>query len=81
MAAITIRNVDETLKRRLRMQAAAHGRSMEEEARAILRSVLNQEPVRSEALGSTLHALFTRHGGVELVLPEREPMRAPPSFE
>jgi len=49
---ITIRNLDETVKQRLRMLAAEHGRSMEAEARAILTrvSLAPQEsanPVRS----------------------------------
>ena len=47
MASITIRNLDDTLKRRLRIRAAEHGRSMEEEAREILRSAVNDSaPVR-----------------------------------
>ena len=37
MASITIRNLDDDVKRRLRIRAAEHGRSMEEEAREILR--------------------------------------------
>jgi antitoxin FitA len=37
MASITIRNLEELLKARLRIRAATHGRSMEEEARDILR--------------------------------------------
>lgn len=81
MAAITIRNVDDALKKRLRMQAAAHGRSMEEEARDILRAALSREPARSENLGSALHELFKSHGGVDLDIPEREPMREPPRFD
>ena len=36
MASITIRNLDDETKRRLRIQAAEKGRSMEEEARVIL---------------------------------------------
>ncbi len=40
MASITIRNLEEPLKARLRIRAATHGRSMEEEARDILRNVL-----------------------------------------
>jgi len=39
MASITIRNLEVDLKRRLRIRAAEHGRSMEEEARDILRVV------------------------------------------
>ncbi len=37
MASITIRNLDDGLKRRLRVRAAENGRSIEEEARATLR--------------------------------------------
>ena len=46
MASITIRNIEDSLKSRLRIQAAYHGRSLEDEARDILRSVLNREPAR-----------------------------------
>jgi plasmid stability protein len=81
MPAITIRNVDDALKKRLRMQAAAHGRSMEDEARQILRAALNQESTPSGGVGSALHALFEPYGGVELELPEREPIRTPPRFD
>ena len=37
MASITIRNLDDTVKERLRVRAAMHGRSMEDEARLILK--------------------------------------------
>ena len=36
MAVLKIRNLDETVKRRLQTRAARHGRSVEAEARAIL---------------------------------------------
>lgn len=42
MASITIRNLEDDLKRRLRIRAAENGRSMEEEARAILRLVVTE---------------------------------------
>lgn len=42
MATLTIRNLDESIKRRLRVRAAEHGVSMEEEARAILRASLTE---------------------------------------
>ncbi len=38
MASITIRQLDDELKKRLRLRAASHGRSMEDEARVILRA-------------------------------------------
>ena len=36
MASLTIRNLDDDLKQRLRLRAASDGRSMEEEIRQIL---------------------------------------------
>ncbi|CAJ92832.1 Plasmid stabilization protein [Cupriavidus necator] len=44
MATLTIRNIDHELKARLRIEAAQHGRSMEEEVREILRRALNKRP-------------------------------------
>jgi phosphopantothenoylcysteine decarboxylase/phosphopantothenate--cysteine ligase len=38
MASITIRQIEESLKQQLRLRAAAHGRSMEDEVRTILRA-------------------------------------------
>ncbi len=42
MASITIRNLDDDIKHLLRVRAAEHGRSMEEEARDILRRVMGE---------------------------------------
>jgi plasmid stability protein len=81
MASITIRNLDDPLKARLRIQAAIHGRSMEDEARDILRSALSREPSRQGNLATAIRARFAPLGGVELPTVPREPMRAPPSFD
>ena len=54
MATLTIRDVDEELKARLRVRAAEHGRSMEAEVRAILRLSLDA-PVLPGGLGSRIH--------------------------
>jgi antitoxin FitA len=80
MASITIRSIEDALKSRLRIQAAFHGRSMEDEARGILRSALNREPARPGNLAASIRARFSRFGGVELPVVPREPMREPPSF-
>ena len=48
MASITIRNLDDEVKTRLRVRAAGNGRSMEEEARQILRKAVGRTP-RSRA--------------------------------
>lgn len=81
MATMTIRNVDEELKSRLRIRAAVHGRSMEDEAREILRASLSTEPVRQESWVDSVRARVEAAGGVDLELPVREPMRDPPGFD
>src|SRR5882724_8725498 len=81
MATLTIRDLDETLKRSLRIRAASRNRSMEEEARQILRAALLETPAPTGDLASRIRARFAGLGDVELPLAEREPMRAPPSFD
>jgi antitoxin FitA len=78
MASITIRRLDATLIARLRARAADHGRSMEEEAREILRNILQAEPRKELDLGSAIRRHFAHIGGVDLVLPRREAVRRPP---
>ena len=80
MASITIRNLDEALKRSLRIRAAEHGRSMEEEAREILRQAMSR-PAPAADLGQAIHRRFAALGGVDLELPAREPMPAPPRLD
>ncbi len=80
MATLTIRNFDDVLKDRLRMTAASHGCSMEEEVRTILRRALTQAPATG-GLGSRVHARFAAVGGLELELPERTEAPRPASFD
>ncbi len=81
MASITIRNLDNDVKTRLRVRAASNGRSMEEEVRRILAEAVERNTAPAQGLGTALHELFKPFGGVELELPPREPMREPPRFE
>jgi len=81
VASITIRNLDDSLKSRLRVQAAVHGRSMEDEARDILRTALNREPAAQGNLAASIRARFAKIGGVELPTMPREAIRPPPSFD
>ena len=78
MASVTIRNLDERTMARMRVRAARHGRSMEEEARTLLRTALLEDSVAGGKLADAIRARFRRLGGVELRLPAREPMREPP---
>ena len=80
MASITIRNLDDDVKTRLRTRAAGNGHSMEEEARLILRETVGRE-AEPENLAAFIHECFAPYGGVELELPPRGPMREPPRFD
>lgn len=73
---MTIWNIDDTIKNRLRLRAAMHGRSMEEEARDILRSALSTEIPRPRNLGQAILERFSVLGGVDLPDQPREPIRA-----
>jgi plasmid stability protein len=77
MASITIRKLEETTKRKLRMRAARHGRSMEQEAREILKSALNRAEDSPPDLGEAIRRRFAPLGGVELKIPPRGPIRDP----
>lgn len=77
MASLTIRNLDEAAKHALRVRAAQHGVSMEEEARRILRSALGgaRYPAR---LGDHLLERFQNVSDDAFALPERQmPRKAP----
>lgn len=80
MASLTIRNLDDAVKRGLRIRAAERGRSMEEEARDILRQAVRGE-APSGNLGLSIHRRFAAFGGVDLELPERSAGRDIPGFE
>lgn len=80
MASITIRNLDDSLKRRLRMLAARHGCSMEHEVREILRVTLANRTAPAPNLAEAVRRRFEPLGGVELKVPQREPTRKPPGF-
>ncbi|WP_433007305.1 FitA-like ribbon-helix-helix domain-containing protein [Kribbella sp. CA-294648] len=73
MAVITVRNLDDKVKHRLRVRAARHGRSMEAEVRAILVDAVDGdgEVDERENLGMALHRRFAEIGGVDLELPAR----------
>ena len=80
MASITIRNIDDELKQRLRLRAAEHGHSMEEEARIILKDGLESTFQTGADLWRAVRAIVEPIGGIELDIPPREPMREPPDF-
>lgn len=64
----------------LRVVAARHGRSMEEEARQIIRQALTKQDKKG-GLGSRIHARFSAVGGVDLELPKRSSKARAASFD
>ena len=78
MATITIRNLDDDVKTRLRVRAAANDRSREEEVRIILRDDVKDGRTSPRDLAKFTRECFASLGGVELEPPPRGPMREPP---
>ena len=76
MSTLPVRNTEPVIKDKLRLMAAAHGHSIEEEVRSILRQAMT-EVARPSGLGSRTHARFADMGDVALPLPERSD---PPRF-
>jgi plasmid stability protein len=70
LSALSIRNLDDEVKERLRVRAARHGRSMEAEVRAILTDAV-AEPREAPSMFHALMGRFGELGGVELELPPR----------
>lgn len=84
MATLTIRNLDDDLKSRLRIRAARHDHSMEEEARSILRTALSDSEnlEESKGIGTRIRNRLNDLGGVELDLPRRtEKPRVPENLQ
>lgn len=82
MASLTIRNVDPEVKHRLRVRAARAGRSMEAEARRILKDALGSEEEGPVNLAEAIRRRFAPYGGVDdLELPPRELAGEPIKFD
>lgn len=62
MAQLLIRNLEAHIKVRLERRAKCRGRSMEEEAKEILRNALREEDTPATGLGTAIAALFSPLG-------------------
>jgi plasmid stability protein len=69
MAQFVVRNVDDSVKTRLKRRARRNGHSMEEEIRDILRDAVKEESDSGRGLGTEISALFSRVG-IESDIPE-----------
>jgi plasmid stability protein len=80
MAAITIRNIDDELKTRLRLQAAQHGCSMEQEVRHILQNAVAADQPQTLNFAQMVSKRFKGLNADDLPIPDRMPVRTPPDF-
>lgn len=78
MATLTIRNLEDDVRDKLRVRAAQHGRSMEDEVRVILRGAVSQGAPGE--IWKRSRELFSRDDGIVLSLPDRSDDRASPDF-
>lgn len=85
MGAITVRNLDEDIKKALRKRAAERGVSMEQEVRDVLRDSVKRDFAPGErqlTFSQSVEILKEKYGAFELDVPERrQAMREPPRFE
>ena len=81
MASFTIRNLDDSLKARLRVRAAKHGRTMSDEARDVLRTALASERQPLRDLATAIQRRFSSLGGIDVPATPRAAMREPPDFK
>lgn len=83
MSSITIRNLDDKLKASLRLRAARHGLSMEQEVRNILQSTLaaDASPASGLEFALRIHQRFKGLGAEDLSRPGRLPARSVPNFD
>ena len=81
MASITVRNLEESTKRKLKVRAARNGNSMEQEVREIIESALQQQSLDQPKTGAefaeSIHRRFARLGGLELETRPKEFMPDP----
>jgi plasmid stability protein len=78
MGSIIIRRLDDRIKAKLRIRAASHGRSMEAEAREILKEAVTAKPARKLGLAASIRRHLAPLGGVELATRPPEAIRRPP---
>lgn len=81
MSSITVRNLDESVKASLRLRAARHGWSMEQEVRQILEQALAPEQVQQTSFAELVNRRFSGLDVQDLPTPARQPARTPPAFD
>jgi plasmid stability protein len=81
MSSLTVRNLDESVKNSLRVRAARHGLSMEEEVRQILQKIVAPEQAGHVSFAERVNSRFTKLKVDSLPIPARQAARTPPTVD
>jgi len=81
MSSITVRNLDESVKNGLRIRAARHGWSMEQEVRQILQQVVAPEQAGQVSFAQRIQNRFAGLQAESLPIPARQGVRTPPVLD
>lgn len=81
MASITVRNLDESVKTSLRLRAARHGWSMEQEIRHILQTTVAPEQAGQVSFAERVNRRFAGLNVESLAIPPRQIARKPPEID
>lgn len=84
MASVTVRDIEEETKQRLRLRAARHGNSLEAELRMVLREAASAPEEASRPpknLYDAIRELVEPYGGFDIPIPPRQPAPRPVPFE
>lgn len=80
MSSLTVRNLDESVKNSLRLRAARHGWSMEQEVRLILQKIVAPEQAAQVSFAERVNGRFSGLQTEPLPLPARQIARTPPDL-
>lgn len=81
MSSITVRNLDEAIKTSLRLRAARHGWSMEQEVRLILQQTVAPDQASTRSFAEQINQRFVGLQAESLPLSTRAPQRYLPHLD
>jgi plasmid stability protein len=81
MSSITVRNLDESVKNSLRVRAARHGWSMEQEVRQILQKIVAPEQTADVSFSERVNSRFSKLQVQSLPIPARQIARTAPAID
>ena len=81
MSSITVKNLDDSVKAGLRLRAARHGGSIEQQVRQILPQTVAPEQASARSFAEQINQRFAGLQAQDLPLPVSAPDRTPPELK